>query len=140
LPPHAPLYGVPFVRRLTRDVSELSARGSGRHVSAREAIQRNGDARAAEVRAVDLQMPTVGIKDVSDDGQAEAGAGALFVQPSAPFEHTRDLVLRNAFAVVFYGDRERVGRRDDADLRPRVMGGVFQDVAEHLGEIGAVER
>src|SRR6185312_17496341 len=93
-----------------------------------------------ELGAADLQMPTIGIKHLPNDGQPEPSTGATLIEPSAALEDAGDLIFRNAVAIVVDGNPERREGRGDLDLRSRMMRGILENVAEHLGQVGAIER
>ena len=69
----------------------------------------------------------------------KAGAVAALVEARATLEHARPLGGRNSCAVILDDDR-RPGAGADADALRGMARGILKQVAEHLGEVGAVER
>ena len=100
---------------------------------------RDGRLQAAQLRFGQIEPPAIGIEHVLDDGEPEAGAIAALVESAAALEHARPLGGRKSCAIIFDDDR-RSGTGDDADAMRGMARGILQQIAQHLGEIGTVER
>ena len=99
----------------------------------------DGRFQAAQFRFGQIESPTISIEDVLNDGEPEACAVAALVKADAAFEYARPLGRRDSGAVIFDNNRCR-GAGTDTDTLCRMACGILQQVAEHFGEVGAVER
>ena len=87
-----------------------------------------------------IEPPAIGTEHVLDDGKAETGAVTALVEAGAAFKHAPTLLRWNSLAVVFDEDCWSCGRNAaDDDTCSGVPRGIFQQVAEDFGEVGAVK-
>ena len=109
-----------------------------------EARQPKRRAHAAERAVLEPQRAAVHRREIDDDRQAEARAGARFVEPPAALERgVARLGIEPGTVVVDAGDEERpargVGLRialgADLDARARPFARVVEKVADEVGEI-----
>src|SRR3954466_10900968 len=114
------------------------ARGGG---SAAERQLEPREAGAQVLAPLQPHRPAVDLRDVADDGEAEAGAGLAGVEPGAAVEDALALLLGDAAAVVLDLDLDAlgVGLPRHKARAAAIFGGVLDEVAEHLVQILALD-
>ena len=104
--------------------------------------QRDGEEAAFSRSAVNAHLATVGLNNVLDDRQPQAGttllAAAGFVDPIESFEQTRQMLAINAAAEITHGDLDsgRPGMNRQLHFAPlvAVLDGIIYEVDQRLFE------
>src|SRR5205823_4739883 len=108
--------------------------------------QTDANGRARSALALDFERAMVVLDDVGGDGQAEAGALTAFFGGEEWVHHRRQMLARNADAVVFdlENDAALVLRSAGSDMavaaRSAGVASVDEEVDEHLLELAGISR